>query len=172
MLVRGPKQSQCCQSTMNGPWAPVSCWASSNSENWCGDNIKSLDFSVLLWVCTGNTNVCWFQPDFDPAGCVLQTLGELHVWNQQENLRSRAWARRWWLTGRGKKQKTKQIRPKKTIFTLWKGLSKEEMSQRESFRPRRLRPGRSDRSGARWAVSCCTRKSSNHDCKESPRECF
>ena len=41
------------------------------------------------------------------------------------------------------KRNPKQIRPKKTIIPPWTGLSKAAMSQRESFRQRRPRPGQS-----------------------------
>lgn len=124
-------------------------------------------WQVLRLCCfvVSSYGVFCFQPGFDPPFAVLQTLCEFHIWNQQENLQSRAWACWWWLASR-----KIQIRAKKMIFTQWTGLSKGEMSPCECFRQRRLRPGHSDRSGARWGMSCFTGKNSNHDWKESPGE--
>lgn len=84
MLVRSPELSQCCQSTMNEPWAPVSCWASPNSTSdagttWFGFKHVKTSASLLLGVYMETTNVCCLQPELDPAGSVAQTLGELRV---------------------------------------------------------------------------------------------
>lgn len=64
LLGRRPEQSQCCQSTMNGPWAPVSCWASSNAISEVGF-FKHVKQALRLFCCIGREGKCllfstWF----------------------------------------------------------------------------------------------------------------